>query len=152
MLFEGPLSPFDWGTAWTKKDHNAHCLRRVEKLIDRYLPETLVLESFERRNSNRSDRIERLGRALVSLALDRGLSVAVYTKRQVQSVFSTIGAVSRQEIAETIARHIDAFRHRLPARRKPWQSDDERMGLFGAAALALTHYLLDAELQLPELP
>ena len=41
-------------------------------------------------------------------------------------------------IAETIAKHIPAFDRYLPPPRKPWMSEDPRMAVFDAVALALT--------------
>jgi hypothetical protein len=40
----------------------------------------------------------------------------------------------------TIAKRMPAFEPFQPAPRKPWQSEDARMGIFDAAALALTFY------------
>ncbi|WP_156527887.1 hypothetical protein [Bradyrhizobium stylosanthis] len=42
--------------------------------------------------------------------------------------------------AERIAKHIPAFEQYVPPPRKPWMSEDRRMGLFDAAALALTFF------------
>jgi Holliday junction resolvasome RuvABC endonuclease subunit len=100
----------------------------------------LVLEAFEPKQSRRSDRIARFGRAVVALAADRGLDVAIYTRGEVRSCFASVGARSREEIAEAVARHIDAFQDRLPKRRRCWQPEDYRLALFSAAALVATHY------------
>jgi hypothetical protein len=69
--------------------------------------------------------------------------VAVYSRGQVRQVFASVGAVTRQEIAEAVARHLEPFQQHLPPRRRPWQSEDERMALFSAAALLLTHFRVD---------
>ena len=50
------------------------------------------------------------------------------------------GVLNKQSLAETIARHIPAFARYLPPPRKPWMSEDSRMSLFDAAALALTFF------------
>jgi hypothetical protein len=36
--------------------------------------------------------------------------------------------------------HIPAFERYVPPPRKPWKSEDARMGIFDAAALALTFF------------
>jgi len=46
----------------------------------------------------------------------------------------------RRSLALVIAQHIPAFERYLPPPRKPWMSEDARMGLFDAAALALTFF------------
>lgn len=151
VAFEGPFAPHDWGVVETRKDKNAMCLRKVEELIERLQPEALVLEAFERRNSARTDRIAKLGRALCALANDRGVEVAVYGRPDVEVCFSALGARTRQEIAETVARHVPALRERLPAKRVPWKAEDRRMALFNAAAVVLTHYRYNAEVFLDDL-
>ena len=140
VAFEGPLSPYDWGLVGVKADKNARCIRKVEELFERFLPETLVLEAFERMNSSRADRIARLCRAIHSLATDRGIDVAVYTRRDVKQCFAGVGAVTRDEIAAAVVRHVDALRHWLPKARQPWESEHRRLAVFSAAALVLTHY------------
>ena len=177
VAFEGPFSPYDWGMVFTRRRKNAHCLRRTEALLGRFLPDTLVLEVFDRRRSARAPRITRLGRAMVSLAVDRGVEVAegpprglvriiahgtdelldlgvevaIYSRGDVRACFANVGAGTRQEIAEAVARHIDAFRHQLPRKRRSWESEDRRMAIFAAAALVLTHYQLGASRLLDEL-
>jgi len=141
IVFEGPFSPHDWGLALARGgDKNTKCLRQIEKLFSRFEPETVVLEAFGRRRSARADRIERLGRAIVALAKERGIEIAVYTRGEIKTCFASVGAVSRQEIAEAVSRHVPALHHRLPKPRRPWQSDHPRMALFCAAALVLTHH------------
>jgi hypothetical protein len=145
VAFEGPFAPHDWGTAAARKDKNAVCLRKLEKLFDRLNPETFLLETYEPQKSSRSARTARLCRAMVALAVDRGLEVAVYRRGDVQGAFAHVGAKSRDEIAAAVARHIDAFRNRLPKpREKAWHREQDGMAMFTAASLVLTHFQLGA--------
>lgn len=139
IAFESPLGPFDWSLVYVKLEKNAVCLRKIEKLFDRLTPETLVLEAFER-ESARADRIQKLCRAIVNIAVNRGIEVAILSRQDVRACFARVGAVTRYEIAEAVARTLDAFRHRLPPRRRTWEKEDPRLSLFSAAALVLTHY------------
>jgi Holliday junction resolvasome RuvABC endonuclease subunit len=141
ILFSGPFSPHDWGIRVTRgHDKNRKCLTHLRKLIARYQPEIIVLEAFERRTSARATRIERLGRAIVSLAASENIDVEIFTRGEVKAHFSRLGAITRQEVAEAIARHIPALSHRVPRPRRAWESDPPRMALFSAAALVITHY------------
>lgn len=142
VVFEGPLSPYDWGMVGAKGDKNAQCLRKIEMMLDRFMPETLVLEEATS-VANRSVRIKRLYAGIASMAVSRGVDIVIYTLGQIKACFASVGAVTRQEIAEAVGRYFDAFCHRLPKPRKPWQAEDRRMSLFCAAALALTHYQLE---------
>ena len=151
VAFTGPFAVFDWGRPCAKRDKNAVCLAKIEGLLERLAPETVVLEAYERPHSARPARTTRLCRAIAALAADRGLDVAVYTRADVTACFLDVGARTRDEIAQAVVRHVDVFRHRLPVRRKPWQAEDPRMALFSAAALVLTHYRLGASTLFDEL-
>lgn len=144
VAFSGPFVVHDFGRPTTRHDKNAACLERVETLLERFHPETVVLESFDRPYSLRPARTTRLCRAIAALAADRGAEVAIYTRADVAACFLDVGARTRDEIAQAVARHVDALRDRLPTRRKPWSAEDPRMALFSAAALVLTHYRLGA--------
>ena len=82
--------------------------------------------------------------AIASMASHRSIEVAIYTLGQIKTCFAKVGAVTRQDIAEAVGRHIEAFRHSMPKPRKPWQAEDRRMAMFCAAALVLTHFQLGA--------
>lgn len=144
VVFEGPFTPHDWGTVVARGDKNAVCLRKLDLMLERFMPETLLLEAFGKGSSFRSERITRLYQAAATMAVSRGIDVHVYLFRDVKACFASVGARTRQEIAEAVGRQIDAFRHRLPKARKPWQSEDRRMALFCAAALVLTHFQFGA--------
>lgn len=145
VAFEGPFSPCGWGSVGARGvGKNSRCLRRIEKIIDRMTPETVVLEAFDRENSIRRNRVADLCRGIVAVGNAQSIDVAVYTFGDVRQTFAHVGARTRQEIAETVARQITAFAHILPRKRRPWDSEGHQMQLFSAAALALTHYQRDA--------
>lgn len=141
-VFESPFLPIDWGLASARGDKNAQCLKRLDQLLRRFTPEVLVLEAYDRHSSRRHGRIARLCAAAGELADARGVETLVFNRAEIREAFSEVGARTRREIAEAVARHLDAFRHRLPPRRRPWDSEDAREALFAAAALALTYYRL----------
>lgn len=140
VAFEGPFQPFDWGLIYARGDKNAACLNRLEVILDRLKPEVLVLEEFDRRTTRRANRIARLTTSVAAAASMRGVQVVSHTLADIRAAFAETGATSRREIIETVAGHVDAFRHRLPPPRRPWESEDRRSSLFAAAALVLTHF------------
>lgn len=144
IIFENPFAPYDWGMVSAKHDKNATCLAKLEKLLDRYAPETLVLENFEREHSARQGRISKLGRSIVAMAHVRGIEISIYDRGQIRACFASVGARTRQEIAEAVGRQVEMLRHRLPPSRKLWQTAAQRLALFMAAALVITHYTLGA--------
>lgn len=144
IAFSGPFSIHDWGLSDMGREKNEGCLRKLEALLTRLNPHTIVLEAFEGTKERRSQRIVRLCRSVVALAHDRGIEIAIYAKTEISACFVTIGAKSRREIACAVARSFDILRDRLPAPRKAWQGPHRRMPLFEAAAAVLTHYQLGA--------
>ena len=140
VLFDGPLALKDWGTVHAKGDKNAVCLRHFDQLLADHAPQTLLLEAFGKGTSLRSERIARLYKSMINLAEAVAIGVVVYRLADVKAAFKAVGATTRQEIAEAVGKHIDAFGHQVPKPRKPWESEDRRMALFSATALVLTHY------------
>lgn len=144
VLFEGPESPFDWGINEIRgKTKNASSVECITQLIDQYQPTVLVMENFLHPKCRRAPRIRKLYRSLVDVANATHLEVKLYDRSTVKSCFSSAGAGTKFEIALALARHIPAFKHRLPPLRKIWMSEDPRQSLFDAAALGVTYYCLE---------
>ncbi len=138
-LFESPGAPLDWGITLVKRgDKNTVSLRHARLLLERYRPETLVLERFDLRTGKRATRMSRLCTAIIELADSFSVSVEIYAAREVKRALGLPEDATRHDMAEVVARHVQAFRHRMPSPRKPWDGADRRLALFCAAALALT--------------
>ena len=142
VLFESPLSPFDWGTPEIRgaRKHE-RCLKKITAIIDQYVPEALVLQDMSEQGTRRAQRIVNLNAAITALANSHELPVFVYSREIVrETFFQQYGVTTKQDIAEIIAKSIPAFERYLPSPRKPWQSEDARMGLFDAAGTGLVFY------------
>jgi len=137
VLFEGWLAPIDWGVQEIRgADKNARCLTRIASLLALHTPDVLVLQDMSERGTLRAPRIQELNRRIAELADQRGILVRTYSRAQVIEHFEEQGARTKQRIAETITKHIPALGLYVPKARKPWMSEDARMGIFDAAALA----------------
>lgn len=140
-LMKSPLAAIDWGIKGAYgADKNALLLKRVAGLLDANQPDVVVLEDPTSARLRRSARIGRLTRAIERLAEDQVVEVQRYSRQAVQECFGQFGARTRYEVAVAIATRIAAFERFLPPPRKLWMSEDARMGIFRAAALALTYY------------
>lgn len=140
-LFEAPLSPVDWGVKDLRgKAKNARSLEIAKALIQQHRPDVLVLEECTGPHSRRGPRVHRLLNLIANYAVGEAIEVHTYTRASVRECFKAVGAVTRYEIAQAIASQVAAFGHRLPPLRKPWMSEDVRMGLFDAASLVMTYY------------
>lgn len=144
-LMKSPLSPIDWGIKGIQRgDRHASCLEKVAALVERHQPDTIVLEDPTAPRLQRARGIDRLTRAIESLARHERIDVYRYPRSVVQECFSQFGVRTRYDIAAAIAARIPVFERFLPHKRKLWESEDPRMGIFRAAALALTHYDVQA--------
>jgi Holliday junction resolvasome RuvABC endonuclease subunit len=142
VLFEGPDAPFDWGVVEVRSsDKNGATLDALRKLVAHYHPEVFVIEDGMKSGSRRASRIKRLQQRIEHYAAAEGIDLHRYTRAETQAVFQATGAITKYEIAETIATMIPAFAHRLPRKRKIWMSEDPRQSLFDAAALGITYYM-----------
>jgi hypothetical protein len=63
-----------------------------------------------------------------------------YSRAEVYSTFASAGFSNKQTLTKVIVKHIPAFARHVPPPRKPWKSEDGRMGLFDASALALVFF------------
>jgi hypothetical protein len=143
VLFEGPESPYDWGIKEIrKKRKNDFSLKHIQKLVERYRPDGLVIEDYEEKGSKRSDRIRGLYKTIEHFATTEHIEVFRYSRSIIRDCFAHVGARTRYEIAQAIARQIPAFSHRLPKLRKIWMSEDPKQSLFDAIALGIVHYCL----------
>ena len=142
VLFEGPLSPYDWGIKGVNQnDKNASILEQVKKLIDQYRPDAIVIEDTSEKESRRSVRIRKLYRLITRLAETEYVPLFSYSKEAVRKCFESAGVSTKHDIASAIAREIPAFINQLPRKRKAWTTEDRKQALFDAAALGITHYV-----------
>ncbi len=140
VLFEGPLAPRDWSTIEVRGDKREKIVARVSSLFARYKPHVVVLQDMSPTGTDRPHRIRHLNEVITKLAERHGLPTALVSRSEVRERFAYLGSVTKDAIAAAIAKHIPAFERFLPLPRKPWKSEDARMGLFDAAALALIFF------------
>jgi Holliday junction resolvasome RuvABC endonuclease subunit len=139
-VLEGLDQLIDWGVKETKKNKNAKSLELIEDLIDRYLPRVIVVEDYTGKGSRRSRRIQLLINDISKLAAQKKIRVRSFSRLKVKQGFSETGASNKHEIATAIANRFPELAPRLPRFRKPWMSEDYRMSIFDAVALALTFF------------
>lgn len=124
----------DWGVKAVTGDKNPRSLTKVEELLTFYQPTCLVLE--DPNSSRHAPRIRKLHTQLVRLAGKH--PVKVLTRAQVRRAFFAEGHGTNHELAvQLAARFPEELGSRLPPKRRPWQSEDSRMSIFAAVALAV---------------
>jgi hypothetical protein len=140
VLLQHWLSPVDWGSPEVQgRDRETRCLKRIDALLSLHAPDVVVLQDTSKTGTRRAPHIRALNRRTLELAKRRDIPVRTYSRKQVLDYFEELGATTKQSIAETIAKHIPALILYVPPPRKPWKSEDPRMGIFEAAALVWTY-------------
>lgn len=135
-VIEGKETFIDWGVKSVKGNKNAESLKKVKALIAHYQPGMLVLQDTE--HSRRSARIRTLSKRLIAMAATHKVRVKLFSREQVMQVFFADAPGTKQALAEILAvRFPDELGSRLPPKRRPWMSEDSRMDIFEAVALAL---------------
>jgi Holliday junction resolvasome RuvABC endonuclease subunit len=139
-VLEGPKRLIDWGVKSARVDKDKRCLKLIEDLIERYQPDVLVVEDYVAKGSRRCRRVQQLIAGILSLASKNRVKARSYSRRTVKKAFSQHDASNKQQIATAIANQLPELKPRVPPYRKPWMSEDERMSIFNAVALALTFF------------
>jgi Holliday junction resolvasome RuvABC endonuclease subunit len=136
---EDDHSFIDYGVMVVKGEKkNAQIRMKVEKLVDRYRPDILVLADVNAKGAHRVHRIKRLHQQIVVLAGKRKLKVVMFSGTQLRAQLLGNPKGTKYEMAEMLAKQFpDELASRLPPKRKPWTSEDARMDIFEAVGLAL---------------
>ena len=144
VIFESSLSPVDWGVKEVRgARRHARCLAKVVMIMDRWQPDVLVLQDTSPRGTFRTQRITKLNSAIAELTGSRGMALYAYSRADIWKAFRDVGVGNKHDLAMVVALHIPAFERYVPPPRKSWKSEDARMGIFDAAALALTFFKVD---------
>lgn len=134
-VLEGRDLLVDWGVVQLWSTNKKALLARVDAYIDRYRPTFFITERVG------SGRVRRRARTITTLlaghAASRHLIVVMVSRESVRKLFAPTGT-TKFEIALAITKTFPELASRLPRKRKPWMSEDERMNLFDAVAFALT--------------
>jgi len=145
-LFEGQGVLVDWGVKSVQGDKNRRSLTKVEEMIVHYQPEVIALEDMAEEDSRRSNRIRTLSRRISALAARFNVHIEVCSRKQIRQVFFANGGGTKHALAEILARRFpEELGLRLPPKRKPWKSEDCRMDIFDAVALAVSLRLRTAK-------
>jgi hypothetical protein len=147
VVFEGPNRMLDWGIRSFRPGVNAVKIPAAKKLLavlTDFTPSAIVIWKPDgRRNTKMLAVIERQ-------ASSRRIPIRFISRGDVDRAF--VGFESNKyEVASVLARQFPALASKLPPKRKCWQSEDYRMGIFDAAAVGVA-YFVRREKRIPALP
>jgi hypothetical protein len=134
-VVEGPDRLLDWGVrSYRGKDKPKNVLvqKRLRPILKLWNPKFLVIRGARRVPSKRR---------LVRGRLLEGVTAEAKKHRiPVRKLSDNVETLTKDENARRVAEHFPTLWWDLPGRRKPWESEDYRMGIFAAAGLALTYF------------
>jgi hypothetical protein len=141
-LLDGPDCLSDWGTKSTGKADSARALEVIGALATRFQPQILAIEDCTARASRRCPRVRKLLHDLASI-----VPPSVTIRRiPIGRLALTCGnglPQTKYERALALAKRFPELQPRLPRFRKPWMSEDVRVNVFDALALALACFPAD---------
>lgn len=140
VILQGPETLIEWGTRISDSEKDVAPLKRAAQLIDSCSPDVIVVEDCGDEDCRRSPRVRLLIEDILRLAVERDIKVCSFPRRRILAVLSQSGTGEKHQIATNIANQFPELLPRLPRVRKPWMSEDYRMAIFDAMALALTFF------------
>jgi Holliday junction resolvasome RuvABC endonuclease subunit len=144
-VIEGRDTLVDWGGKVATGSKNRKSLAKVEGLIVQYQPRVLVLEDTSAKGSRRAPRIRDLSTNIIALAARHRVTVKLFSRKTINKVFFADGKGTKHAIAKIVGeRFSEEIGGRVPAKRRPWESEVRRMDFFDAVALALAYRLRKA--------
>jgi Holliday junction resolvasome RuvABC endonuclease subunit len=136
----------DWGTRTADLgDKNVRSLQLLAYLLEHYRPSVLVVQDLRKRSCERTDRVRELIEAAAAAAIERKVKVRRFPRQRVYQTFRDCGARNKEQIAAEIAKQLPELAPRLPPHRQPWMTENSRMAIFDAVALALTYFHFKAQ-------
>jgi len=136
VLEDGSL--VDWGVRHAGVSKNSGSVRKLRVLLKRYTPDMLVVEDVNHRSSRRWRRVRQLVAWFSREARHQHIALRRVAHQQVRKHFAAYSPhVTKYGVALALAERFPELRERLPRVRKMWMTEDERMSIFDALAMAL---------------
>jgi hypothetical protein len=124
-----------WGVAHYHSTNNTEFLAGVEAFLEKHRPTLVALEdaSLTKRGEVAKARIE----AVVGYLHLRDIATQLVSTGEQKAALELSRDATKHQIATALTLLFPELLQHLPRKRKPWQSEDERMSLFAAAGMAL---------------
>jgi hypothetical protein len=140
-VMEGPDKIVACGNKAVLRDKNAKALAWVNRFIQFYQPDVLVLPNVTAADTRRATRIKTLHRKIVAWTGKQPLKVRLVSVTQVRMQLVGESKATKFAVARTLAEKFPTeLGTRLPPKRRPWMSEDPRMDIFDAVGLAVAFW------------
>jgi hypothetical protein len=136
LLEDGLL--IDWGVRHAGSNKNVGSIRKLRVLLTQYKPDVLIIEDVNHRSSRRWRRVRQLVGWFAREARRNRILLRRVAHQQVRKQFATYSPqVTKYRVAVALAQRFPELQERLPRVRKMWMTEDERMSIFDALAMAI---------------
>ena len=121
------------------RDKNATALAQIERWLERYQSDAIVLAKVNTPGTRHSVRVRRLHRSTLSLAKRNGVQAVEISAGTLRNAILGRATGTKQEVYEAVARRFPIeLGKRVPPPRKLYESEDSKVGAFEAVALGLS--------------
>ncbi|HEV7766391.1 MAG TPA: hypothetical protein VGQ76_15410 [Thermoanaerobaculia bacterium] len=132
VFFENGML-LDWGTRRGDGDECA----LLQRLLERYKADVLVLEDPEVPRAERRPRVRQLLGLLAQTARHQGVRVVAVSRFAVRREWAERGLTRKHAVAESIGAMFPEIEPLVPRKRKVFRSEEARTEIFDAASLVL---------------
>ena len=138
VVHEGQDKLIAWGVKTTEKADNTKSAFVIDRLIDKFRPDVLVLENWNANGSRRRSRVEELLKRIAAKE-GRRVLVQLVTNREIRAIGQLPLTGTKYGRATFLAERFPELEPYLPPIRKTWMSEDERMAIFDALSFAVAY-------------
>ncbi len=144
-VFESMNASVDWNIRkTTKKTVHSVSLANVERIIDWYHPQFIVMPDYTCTLLHGSAYAKKLVESIVNKATSENIAIRQYQRKHIRECFTAqFGAKNKHEIANAIANVLPELELRLPPPRPIWKNESYNMPLFDAVSLLFTFYYFE---------
>jgi len=138
VVVESPDKLLDWGVRSHRRKGNSSDVliqKRLRPLLELWRPSVVVLREPLRIRTPNPPTSRLLKKQIMMSAKIQGARVQVLKKRPTDRTEK----LTKYECAQAVVKLFPVLTRKLPPKRKPWESEDYRMNMFAAAALALAY-------------
>jgi hypothetical protein len=140
VVFEGPNEILDWGVKSFRSRANAvkaPAATKLLSLLDEFTPSAVVIRE---RATGRSTKKPKLLTIIERQAHNHRIPLRFISRKDVNRAFVGF-ETNKYEVASALAKQFPTLASKLPPKRKCWQSEDYRMGIFDAAASGVAYFV-----------
>lgn len=127
----------EWATRGVRGNVESRLFEKLWVLVDFYRPDSVILEDPDDPDARRGPRIVQSLREITTRCRSRRIPVRLVRRSDVRKAFSALPSLTKHAIATYLVGRYPVLAPRLPRKRRPWQSEELRIRIFGALAFAL---------------